>query len=101
MAARARAADRGMGLIARDIFYKGKILIDPNLSAALSKHAELSAAQVALHFAVQENPENPVLVGLSSQAHLRELVNGLAVPPLSFDDIKELRELGFKFATQD
>jgi len=97
-AALAPAASRGVGLIARDILYKGQLLSDPNMQAALTKHAGRSAAQVAFQFAAQENPAGPVLAGLSSREHLRDLLSALSSPPLNPDDVEELRSLGEEFA---
>lgn len=88
------ADDSRVGLIARDIFFKGELFGDETLRPALERHPDRTAAQTALRFALQENPAGPVIVGATKRDHLDDLIKALSAPALDPAEIKELRALG-------
>ena len=87
-----RISGRGVGLIARMPFQKGRVLDDPDLVALLGGNPERTMAQSALRFALQQEGVALVLVGMTGRRHLEENLKALAAPPLDDREMALIRK---------
>jgi aryl-alcohol dehydrogenase-like predicted oxidoreductase len=91
----ARAASRGLGVIANQPFRKGRLVA----SSSSVPVDGLTLAQAALRAVAQIDEVSVVLTGTTSLAHLRENLAALDRPPLASDELRRLRSTLTRIAT--
>lgn len=84
------AAGHGIGVIANQPFEKGRLL-RIGRRVPLRGDSTRSLAQAALRAVIQVRGVSVVLVGVTSDAHLRENAAAIEGPPLAPDEIARLR----------
>lgn len=92
---RARAQEKGIGLVSRAPFAGGNLFADGEILDNLADISERSPAQAAICFSIQLNSDGMVLVGMTNRKHLAENLEALNMPPLSTEQIDEMKRLPF------
>jgi aryl-alcohol dehydrogenase-like predicted oxidoreductase len=84
------AKEMGVAVISREPLGGGSIFNHPALKSVTAKHADRTAAQIALQYVLQKEDKGVVLTGMTCRHHLKENLAVFSKPPLTNEDIQYL-----------